>query len=524
MATVTNSIGTAAAATGISGTISGTAFTCTGVTGTIKVGMTLSGGGATACKILSGPGGTGAYTVDVSQSSTLSGATAARDFSSINAYSASLPSSFVTAANSYVAELYNDGLLTSTSTNSISGHTTDSTHTLTLKCAAGHSFRDNANAATNALKFNQANGVAVQGTGSFIAAFTTDCADALIDGIQFQNTGTGNSTVSSGNAFAQNVTIQNCIIEGADNVLTLNRGKAYNNIIILTGTAGYGIQCAPFSVVDGNTIVRPSDIAAAGTGIQAIYGGGAIYNNAIFGFTTPGSGWSSGSYSNNATDGASLPAGTSNLTSRTYANQFVNTTTASRDFRTKSGADLINAGATQGLTVDIMGIVRPQGAAYDIGCWEYVAAGTAYTLSAAQGAFSETGKAAVPIYGRKMVGAQASFSENGQAAILKCGRKLVAVRASFSETGLAATLGLLKSFAAARANFSLTGKIAVFKIAARIPVLSGSVMWTGYAARFVGVGQIWTRAGSATDAWLPVASGGEVWISRLPVSTSWTLR
>lgn len=377
MATITNSIGTAPAATGISGTISGTALTVAAVTGTIKVGMTLSGGGATTCKILSGPGGTGSYTVDVSQTSTLSGATAARDYSSLASYGAALPADFTAtgAGNSYIGELYNDGLLNSTSSTNFNGHTTDSTHTLILRCAAGHSFRDNANASTNALKFNQANGVAVQGSGSFINAFSSDMDFITVDGIQFKTANTGTRAFAFTASFTQNMKLQNCIIESADDAVQINRGQAFNNVIILTGTGGEGLRAASGNCqIIGNTIVRPSDITAANNGIVCVYGAGPIYNNAIFGFATAGSGWTAGTSTNNATDAASLPAGTG-LTSVTYANQFVSTTSASRDFRLKAGSSLIDAGATQGPATDIIGTSRPQGTAYDIGCWELVSSG-----------------------------------------------------------------------------------------------------------------------------------------------------
>jgi hypothetical protein len=73
-------------------------------------------------------------------------------------------------------------------------------------------------------------------------------------------------------------------------------------------------------------------------------------------------------------DIASPPTGVTG--GKTYANQFQNTVDATRDFRLKAGADCINAGTTDTTdipaAVDIVGTSRPQGSAWDVGCWELV--------------------------------------------------------------------------------------------------------------------------------------------------------
>ena len=54
-----------------------------------------------------------------------------------------------------------------------------------------------------------------------------------------------------------------------------------------------------------------------------------------------------------------------------------NTTTASRDFRPKAGADTIDNGTTDSTNAatDLIGTSRPSGSAYDIGAEEYVTVG-----------------------------------------------------------------------------------------------------------------------------------------------------
>jgi hypothetical protein len=61
----------------------------------------------------------------------------------------------------------------------------------------------------------------------------------------------------------------------------------------------------------------------------------------------------------------------------TYAGQFEDSTDSARDYRIKTGADLIDAGTTESTwaAYDIAVTARPDGAAYDVGCWEFVAGG-----------------------------------------------------------------------------------------------------------------------------------------------------
>lgn len=83
-------------------------------------------------------------------------------------------------------------------------------------------------------------------------------------------------------------------------------------------------------------------------------------------------------FTNCVSDLVSPPAGVTG--GLVYADQFQNigTIPANRDFRLKAGSGLINAGIanTAGVPAanDIFGTARPQGAAWDIGPHEFLAA------------------------------------------------------------------------------------------------------------------------------------------------------
>src|ERR1017187_9110968 len=82
--------------------------------------------------------------------------TASRNFTTPTACIANIPANLVADGNSYVCALYNDAEFTAGFT--INGFTTNSTHTITVTAASGHSFQDNAGVRTNALRYNQVNG------------------------------------------------------------------------------------------------------------------------------------------------------------------------------------------------------------------------------------------------------------------------------------------------------------------------------------------------------------------------------
>lgn len=326
--------------------------------------------------------------------------TASRDYSTIQAWEDALPANLVTDGNAQVGECYNDAEFAiasgTTSAVVISGQTTDTTNNITLKCATGQSFRDNANVQTNDLKYNQTNGVAIRKTNNYVYVISATSNNINLHGLQIKHSGT-TATTTTAVASGTNFKMEFCILEGAPadastrfcGVDVRNTGAILrNNLIISTSANASGCinynQSANTIVIVNNTLVRCSDKSAStSVCIRVNYGtsaNGTIKNNAIFGWSaisTSGKDAVWGTASNNASDLA-ISFGTSNQASLTYTDQFAanGTVSTTQDWKPVSTGSLDENGVTDSThgPIDIAGTSRPSGSAYDIGCWELVAA------------------------------------------------------------------------------------------------------------------------------------------------------
>src|ERR1035438_6621482 len=93
-----------------------------------------------------------------------------RDFSTVALWEASLPASTIVAGNVYFGDMYNDSEFDATHGSvTFASHTTNATFPITLEAASGQSFSDNTNVRTNALKYNSANGVAINDATGYAA-------------------------------------------------------------------------------------------------------------------------------------------------------------------------------------------------------------------------------------------------------------------------------------------------------------------------------------------------------------------
>jgi hypothetical protein len=310
------------------------------------------------------------------------GSGAGRDFSTLAGWAASIPANLVTDGNSYEGHCYNDSEFVGTGGGSIltlTGHTTDASHTITLTTGPGQSFRDNANVQTNALRYNAANGVAITSdAGGDAGTINIGDSNVFLANLQVKNTGYHGNGIACGETDPQ---IEDCIVAGDA------RGALYNTdhnqtvrnclLYVLEPSAqiiqgGHGIANLYFC-----TIVAPSDVGAPPTkAFNTGYGTASVAENcAIFGCAALDSP-ASITYTTCMTDLSSgLPSGVTG--SKTYADQFQNITTTSADWREKPGAALRGAGtadATNGAT-DIATTARPQGGNWDIGCWQSIVAG-----------------------------------------------------------------------------------------------------------------------------------------------------
>jgi len=306
--------------------------------------------------------------------------TSSRNYSTIQAWEDSIPGSM--GSNSYVGECYNDSEFSVAGTVvTFAGSSTGASNTITLKCAAGQSFRDNANVQTNALRYNQSNGVALKRTSYAGNAVEVQEDYVFLDGLQITHTLSGAVFYSNSTSYTHNV-YSNCILSQSSGggVILASRAETWvNDLFIGGGSAGTAGVYLPYpgGVNFLNcTLVRPTSLSTSTTyGWNIPAGSGVpIKNCATFGYNSMVNNSSLFSGSNNCSDNT-IGFGTSNQQSKTYANQFVNTTASSGDFKLKSGADCIDNGATDSsASPDIAGTTRPQGSAYDIGCWELVRA------------------------------------------------------------------------------------------------------------------------------------------------------
>ena len=309
------------------------------------------------------------------------GSAGGRDYSTLQAWEDARPA---TLTDAEVGECYNDSEFTAAGAMlTLSGITTSSTNTLTLKCAAGQSFRDNASVQTNALRYNVSNGVGVRTTNSYTATITVSTNNTIIDGLQVKNTNTSGRSIAISGTNDANIW-QNCILEhkiSSTSIYTIygSSSKIRNCLLVNhdSGANAFAANLGNGASIYNSTGVRPSNVTASSSAFRFQYGSPNCKNTAGFGFSGFSTGGASPAGSNNASD-QTIGFGSSNQASKTYANQFQATdaSAGAHDFRLKSGADCIDTGTTDATngTPDIANTSRPSGSAYDIGCWEFVSA------------------------------------------------------------------------------------------------------------------------------------------------------
>ena len=247
---------------------------------------------------------------------------------------------------------------------------TDADRFIWLEPASGQGFINNASVRTNALVYNNANGVAISsGTGEVYGG--DRCGRSFIRGLQLKggfaisNTGTFLNTAqcivdwgSTSGSFAAefgSIRAVNCVFRSAQtsgNFIWARAGNhQYTNCTFLgAGGASVVFNTATDSVVVKNCVFLVfSSIAAAGTIVSAT----STYN---------------------ATDLASFGyTGTGNLTSLTAANQLENTASPF-DMRVKAGANIIGAALRIQAETDDFDISRSARSLTTptIGAWEFV--------------------------------------------------------------------------------------------------------------------------------------------------------
>jgi len=272
-------------------------------------------------------------------------------YSTINTWEAAAPSGTLSAPwegdcqnQTFVGGDGSDAVIT------ISGNTVSSANHKILTTDTGASFADNANKLTNALKYNASNGAAITQSTAYRACIVVNEPFTEITKLQIKSTQTAggrnnspiyfNTSDSTNHAFVKQCILESTAANGALIGILNCAYKAINCLLVQrkNGTGGWGIDSQYTTTTSGLfncTIVKPSDDGANGTGVVNHSGPGQLLKNcAVFGFAAATSGNMSSSSGFNATDNASAP-GSSNQVSATYADQFQAVADATMDFRAK---------------------------------------------------------------------------------------------------------------------------------------------------------------------------------------------
>lgn len=278
-----------------------------------------------------------------------------------------------------------DAFTTAATTLTVSGSTSSTTAYKELTTAVGASFRDNANVQTNALRYNTANGCSIATSAAYTTAINAAEANTRYSNLQITGNATNGSFGFSG--AGTNQRMDSCIAIGATNNINnavFGGGSmtgTFTNLLIYSnftsGTSSNLVQTATSTFVNC-TLAVPNDKTVGTNGFFASYGTTTIKNCAVFGVTNPlrigtGSAYSTTtSYSNNAATGFTVVTYDTSTGSG-----FQNITLATLDLRIKSGSAMLDVGTTDATNaaIDIAGTARPQGSAYDVGCWELVSTG-----------------------------------------------------------------------------------------------------------------------------------------------------
>ena len=321
------------------------------------------------------------------------------DYTSLAGWGSSVPSSL---SQSYVGQVWRpkktNGAITTTDRTSFLVFGTSGTprtlngNSITLKCAAGESFRDNLKGTANALAYNAANGVAFvlpsSGTGGWNYF---DLYDSMtLDGFQFRDPySTSSSTILNSNSGTVCTIAHNlfdgyaqaggaCIIGGggelrvSDTLVVDRTASGSDGVVIVAADNDASSFCVNSTFVRINHTTG-SEYAAA----FSVNNAAAIFRNCIVvGYTNPVGGVGNQCLVDHmVTDSSTVGYGTdngNNTYSVTPSNEFYSTTT---DFRIKPSGVAYNGGVADSTHVpandDILGYSRPQGTAWSIGAAEY---------------------------------------------------------------------------------------------------------------------------------------------------------
>ena len=306
------------------------------------------------------------------------------DYSTWASWEAACTSNLVTADEVWIGEAYDQGDFTAGCT--ISGITADETRNVVLRCASGHSFKDQPDVRTNRL-------YPLSGQGVYIEEAT---ADGVFDvgvrftefhGLQVVNTNAHGRGIcgynTTTNSWSNRYKVYDCMITCSRIALgrrtsTSGSFEAHNCVIGTRGNAQTErivyITLAGVEAKMYNCVVARNGSTGASTAIASSWGADmTVENTLIINFAGPGSTWNSGllSFDYCATDVSAMGGGSTetNCIYDLVAADQVEAATGSFDFRAKSDGDLQAANVIPETTEDILGYTRNHISPW-IGPWE----------------------------------------------------------------------------------------------------------------------------------------------------------
>lgn len=249
---------------------------------------------------------------------------------------------------------------------------TDADRFLWIEPASGQGFLDNANKLTNALRYNNANGVG--NVGQFGSVYyANNGGHSLVRGLQLKN----KATPSGSGAF---LNLSQCIIDLGSNAEPLGSdfgGFGLTNCLVYSNISSTSLIWARGQSYSLDNCTFYNTGSAARFGRSSGLNNLTVKNSTIFGYTLDAadvSAFNAAASTYNVTDLAAFSwAATGNLVSKVASNQFTSITAGSEDFRIKAGADVINAGIrdqTNTNDLDIVGSARSI-TTPTIGAWEF---------------------------------------------------------------------------------------------------------------------------------------------------------
>ena len=298
------------------------------------------------------------------------------DYTSLQAWEDAAPANLVTADQIWRGECLKETFSSSTMLLTISGSTSDATRYKELTTATCASFRDDANAQTNALAYNASLGAAIDLTGNYTTAVVASENYCRVSNLMIRGAAVDTSIPISSGLLA---TIENCILDnrstgGSSTGTSCSVVGPMNNVVSIRRKATVPHFIAPSGSLNTTwkncTVVTLSDFGVSTQAIRAPYGTLNLINVAVFNCSDPASGGATINKTNCYTD-ATASGWTTVAFDTSTGSGFQGISAATVDLRIKSTSALKDNGSASGAATDIVGTARPQGSAYDVGAWEY---------------------------------------------------------------------------------------------------------------------------------------------------------